>query len=178
MPATPQHPRTTSAHAVRLQFCRLFCPVSVSPGSFSVTPSPPRSIPNPPFEKMLLRLILLLVPPSRSTPAPPLSAIVLALTSFPLVPESISTAAFSFGTEDVPSALVPMQFPSTSVPEAPSHSRTPGPPASGPAYDPLPDIRLPEPAAVPPMTVLVAPPTAMPAYPLPNGSVPVASVPT
>jgi hypothetical protein len=61
-------------------FCRPLAPVSKSPGSFAVLPwasskPPASSMPNPAFEKTLLREILL--PDWTCTPSSPLKAMVL-----------------------------------------------------------------------------------------------------
>ena len=50
------------AELITGKFCRLLGPVSVSPTSLGVTLSLPRSIPRPPFAKIeLVRIALLLV---------------------------------------------------------------------------------------------------------------------
>lgn len=65
-------------------FCRRLAPVSESgTGSFSVTPSSPRSMPNPLLEKMeLVRMRLPMERLPTSTPLPLLKATTLSVTTF------------------------------------------------------------------------------------------------
>jgi hypothetical protein len=59
------------------KFCKLLGPVSASRGSLGVTPSGPRSIPNPALRKMLFGFIRA-NPEDMKTPSPPLKAIRFA----------------------------------------------------------------------------------------------------
>ena len=62
VPFTTSRPGLAKAELSTGKFCRLFGPISVSPGSLGVTPSAFRSIPSLPLEYMELdRTVLLLV---------------------------------------------------------------------------------------------------------------------
>ncbi len=99
------------------KFCRLFGPVSPSPTSFGVTPSPFRSIPWPPLFAISFALTRLPVPADEYvwTPSPPLLRMRLGSPdpsppmTFPL-PLAITMPSNWFGS-DAPPAVVPIELP-------------------------------------------------------------------
>jgi hypothetical protein len=73
-----------SAEVMTGKFWRPFGPVSVSPGSLSVTPSPLMSIPSEPLEWIEFESRALPVPPvKKRTPRPVLKAMMFALAPLP-----------------------------------------------------------------------------------------------
>ena len=65
-------PKTLTAEVRTGKFWRLLAPGSVSPGSFGVTSSWPRSIPSSVFEKIAFAEIRFCDPETMETPVPPL----------------------------------------------------------------------------------------------------------
>src|SRR3972149_10854740 len=89
------------------KFWRLLAPVSPSPASLGVTPSPPRSIPQPALENMEFDRMAFPVPEVTNTPRSPLKAMVLPAP--PAVPP--------MGLLDTPSSQTPyLGFPRMAVP--------------------------------------------------------------
>ena len=80
VPVTVVIPSADDTSVITGKFCFAFAPESVSPSSFGVTPSKPRSMPSPPFAKIELPTIRLpLAAPNTVTPAPAFCAIVFAV---------------------------------------------------------------------------------------------------
>ena len=127
-----------------------------------MTPSPPRSIPRPAFEKIELSRMSLPVPAvaSTSTPMPALKAIDIAgagsvppIVLFDEPPSIRMPSRCPAGLEPVMS--VPIRLPSTSSRRwLPATSPTPAPV--------LPEMMLPAPAAVPPIMTPDGSPTTTP----------------
>ena len=122
VPATESVSPSWTALVITGKFWSAFAPTSPSPGSFGVTPSPPRSIPSPPFSWMLLwingpRWL------SGSTwiPSPSLNAMVFSpAASGPtvLLPRPLwesRTPASPLPSGLVPSAPVPIRLPATTL---------------------------------------------------------------
>jgi hypothetical protein len=145
-PAIDALPAALVIAAVRTGwFCRLLGPVSPSPVSLAVTPSPRRSIPSAPLEWMAFADTWLPVPAAPiHTPLDPLKAIVLPTMLVLAAEESMLTPWTPLAMPAVPAAFVPIRFPCMTVPVAEEEMVRPLPL--------LPEITFPAPAP-PPMTV-------------------------
>ena len=155
--------------------------MSVSFGSFGVTPSLLRSMPIPVLAKMRFPSIVmrLLVEPICIPPSPrPLPLKAMTLPAPGVVPPIVApvTAVISIPPNPLPRGVVPVtsvpiELPCTSVPGAVMLWR------SSP-NEPLPDKRFPAPMTSPPITVFGAAPILIPRSPFRSAAVPVTFVPT
>ena len=139
------------------KFCRVFAPVSASPGSLAVTPVGPRSMPRPELANSELPRMatLRLLAESTRTPAPVLNAIRLQSPVQapgvkedvppidPVAPAVTRTPWPPFGTAAAPLMSVPMKLPRKLPPLPAPLNSTPSPA--------LPEMTLREDGEVPPI---------------------------
>ena len=110
------------------KFCRLFAPVSVSPGSFGVTPLLPRSMPRRPLPAIVFARIALPLPLMIVTPLVPFDTIRLPSAAVlpPMVLLELSMTMPSFWLpRALPVALLPIQLPAMTLPGLLMNTPTP-----------------------------------------------------